>query len=168
MRTLLFLCGLCCFSASSALAQTYRWQDPATGRTVFSDQPPPSHIRNVQEQVLRPATPPAPDSSYAVKRASEKFPVRLYTSADCTTQCVQARELLNRRGVPFSEKMVHSQADVDELKKLLNGEPFVPSLSVGAQVSRGLESGAWNNLLDLAGYPKTAPYASKPSGAFAQ
>ncbi|MDQ5907446.1 MAG: hypothetical protein QG590_1931, partial [Pseudomonadota bacterium] len=27
---------------------------------------------------------------------------------------------------------------------------------------------AWNNLLDLAGYPKTAPFGSKPSGAFAK
>ena len=39
-------------------------------------------------------------------------------------------------------------------------------MSVGQQTVSGLETGAWNNLLDLAGYPKTAPYGSQPSGSF--
>jgi hypothetical protein len=44
----------------------------------------------------------------------------------------------------------------------------VPALKVGKQSFRGFEAAAWNNLLDLAGYPKTAPYGSKPSGGLAK
>jgi hypothetical protein len=68
---------------------------------------------------------------------------------------------LNERGVPFKEKVVQPESpEMDELKKLTGGEGFVPSISVGRQSSKGFEAGAWNNLLDTAGYPKTAgPFA---------
>jgi glutaredoxin len=99
--------------------------------------------------------------------AAENFPVTLYTSADCTKECKDARDLLNSRGVPFSERMVQKQEDLDELKQLV-GDFFVPVIKVGKQSFRGFEAGAWNNLLDLAGYPKTAPYGSKPSGGLAK
>ena len=39
--------------------------------------------------------------------------------------------------------------------KGLVGDTFVPSLKVGNQRFRGFETGAYDNLLDLAGYPKT-------------
>jgi len=44
----------------------------------------------------------------------------------------------------------------------------VPALKVGKQSFRGFEAGAYNNLLDLAGYPKTAAYGGKPSGGLAK
>ena len=67
----------------------------------------------------------------------------------------RARELLTRRGTPFTEKLLQSQADLDELKALI-GDVFVPTIKVGKQNQRGFDSAAWNNLLDLAGYPKNA------------
>ena len=67
----------------------------------------------------------------------------------------------------ISERMVQRQEDVDELKHLV-GDFFVPALKVGKQSFRGFETGAYNNLLDLAGYPKTAPYGAKPSGGLAK
>jgi glutaredoxin len=89
---------------------------------------------------------------FALRKAKENFPVTLYTSADCTTDCKQAREILNGRGVPFTEKMLQNAEDANELKQLV-GDVFIPSLKVGKQSFRGFESGAYNNLLDLAGYP---------------
>ena len=50
----------------------------------------------------------------------------------------------------------------------MGNETFVPGLKVGSQTFPGFEAGSWNNLLDLAGYPTSAPYGSKPSGAFAK
>ena len=45
----------------------------------------------------------------------------------------------------------------------LVGDFFVPSIKVGKQSFRGFEAGAYNNLLDLAGYPKSAAKpASEP------
>ncbi|MBK6355542.1 MAG: glutaredoxin family protein [Betaproteobacteria bacterium] len=87
----------------------------------------------------------------------------LYTSADCVLECKNARDLLTGRGVPFTEKMVQTPEEVAELKQLV-GDLFLPSLKVGKQSFRGFEAGAYNNLLDLAGYPKsTAKTASGES-----
>lgn len=151
----------------AAAQTTYRWIDKTTGQTVFSDQPPPPGVGQVVHQSS--SDPVAdPQLPYATRMAAERFPVTLFTAANCTEVCQQARDLLNGRGVPFSEKILTTQEDTDELAKRLGGEAAIPSLLVGRQSFKGMESGAWNNLLDLAGYPKTAPYGSKPSGVFAR
>jgi hypothetical protein len=64
--------------------------------------------------------------------------------------------------------MLASQEEINDLEKQLGSAAAVPSIIVGRQNFKGFESGAWNNLLDLAGYPKSAPYGTKPSGAFAK
>ena len=146
---------------------TYRWVDQSTGHTMFSDQPPPPGAKQVvtitaKERIDEQQLP------YATRQAAEKFPVTLYTAATCIEECKQARDVLNRRGIPFSEKMLKSNEELAELSKKLGSEAAVPSIIVGQQSFTGLESGAWNNLLDLAGYPKSAPYGARPSGAFAR
>ena len=156
------------FATSLASAQTtYRWVDKTTGQTVFSDKPPPPGVKSVaikqggnadDEQQL----------PYATRQAKEKFPVTLYTSANCVDPCKLARNFLNGRGIPFAEKMLNTEEDIAELSKRLGSEASTPSITVGAQSFRGFEAGAWNNLLDLAGYPSSAPYGAKPSGAFAK
>ena len=98
---------------------------------------------------------------------AEAFPVTLYTSAECVADCKQARDLLNGRGIPFTEKMVQKQEDIDELKQLV-GDAAVPTVKVGKQTFRGFDASAYGNLLDLAGYPKSAPYGAKASGTFAK
>lgn len=158
MRRLLVLCLV--LTSACASAQTYRWVDPA-GRTVISDTPPPGKVKSVAK--TGDAAETSDNLPFAVKKAMEAFPVTLYTSADCASECKQARDLLNGRGVPFSEKMLQSAADANELKQLV-GDVFVPTVRVGNQRVRGFEAGAYDNLLDLAGYPKTAAYGSKPSG----
>jgi len=162
MRHLLMLC--LALSSACAVAETYRWVDPA-GRTVISDTPPPGRAHSVAKAGASNGN--TDGLPFAVKQAVESFPVTLYTSADCVNECKQARELLNARGVPFTEKMLQTPQDFDELKALV-GDAFIPSLKVGKQSFRGFEAGSYNNLLDLAGYPKTAPYGAKPSGGLAK
>lgn len=154
-------------AASIAAAQTtYRWVDKS-GQTVFSDLPPPPDARQVVTR-SREERGEEQNLPYATRQAAEKYPVILYTTANCLDICKQSRALLNGRGVPFSEKMMSTQEEIDELAKKLGGEAAIPSLFVGTQSFKGFESSAWNNLLDLAGYPESAPYGSKPSGAFTQ
>jgi len=148
-----------CLISTAVFAQTYRWVDPATGKTMITDTPPPGKVKQVSKaQTGETGEGPV---SVTVRRAAENFPVTLYTSADCPAECKSARDLLNRRGVPFAEKVLKSQADVDELKALV-GESYVPSIKVGKQSQKGFLADAYNNLLDLAGYPSTAPYGSRP------
>ncbi|HQU80501.1 MAG TPA: glutaredoxin family protein [Azonexus sp.] len=162
MRHLLVLC--LALTSACAVAETYRWVDPA-GRTVISDTPPPGRAHSVAKAGASNGN--TDGLPFAVKQAVESFPVTLYTSADCVNECKQARDLLNARGVPFTEKMLQTPEDFDELKALV-GDAFIPSLKVGKQSFRGFESGAYTNLLDLAGYPKTAPYGSKPAGGLSK
>jgi len=167
LRLILLAAAMLTVSVANAETTTYRWIDKTTGQTVFSDKPPPPGVTQV---VTKTGSEPAdgPQLPYATRQAVERFPVMLYTTASCTDVCKQARDLLNGRGVPFSEKMLKTDDETAELAKKLGGEASVPSLFVGQQSFKGLESVAWNNLLDLAGYPKSAPYGAKPSGTFAK
>jgi glutaredoxin len=167
LRTILLSAALLTCSLATAQTATYRWVDKATGQTVYSDQPPPPGALQVFK-LTGESTGKDSQVPYATQQAAEKYPVTLYTAANCTDVCKQARDLLNGRGVPFSEVMIKTQEDSDEFSKKLGSEASFPSLFVGKQSFKGLESGAWNNLLDLAGYPKSAPYGAKPSGAFAK
>lgn len=156
-------------AALPALAQvTYQWKDPKTGNMIYSDQPPPPGVQAVERKGSDAGD--TPRQSYATRIASEKFPVTLYTTADCLGQCANGRNLLNGRGVPFNEKIVltNDAEAMAELKNLSGGEAMVPLLLVGTQRFKGFDPSSWNNLLDLAGYPKSAPYGSRPSGAFAK
>jgi glutaredoxin len=155
MRHLLSLCLV--LATIGVQAETYRWTD-GSGQTVVSDTPPPGRTKGLVKLGGKPET--SDGMSFATKRASEAFPVTLYTSADCVAECKSAREQLTTRGVPFTEKMVQKPEEVAELKELV-GDFFVPSLKVGNQRFRGYEAGAYDNLLDLAGYPKTSANATK-------
>lgn len=150
MQRLLLLClVLCC---ASVHAQTYRWTD-SSGRTVVSDTPPPGQVRNVEKAGGKAQA--SDGLSFVARKAAAEFPVTLYTSGDCVSECQQARDLLTQRQIPFSEKMVVTAEEFDELKQLV-GDAFVPSVKVGNRRQRGFNADAYHNLLDLAGYPKAA------------
>jgi glutaredoxin len=151
--------------AAQVGAQTYKWIDPTTGRTVISDRPPPAGIKSRQQgQVVPLEDTSTGNLPYGVREAAREFPVTLFTAEQCKDECAQARLLLTGRGIPFRETVVASPEQVAELKQLA-GEAAVPVLQVGQQVSRGLQPNAWNQLLDLAGYPKTASPGYQPPAA---
>ena len=156
------------FSSLTTAQTTYQWIDKATGRTVYSDQPPPPGVKIIETRGAPATSSEDRQLPFATRQAAQKYPVTLYTAANCTEVCANARALLNGRGVPFTEKLLKTEAEVAEATKLMGNESFLPGLAVGTQRIPGFDSGSWNNLLDLAGYPKTAPYGAKPSGVFAQ
>ena len=144
-------------SIGLAQAQTaYHWVDQ-NGKVHMSDRPPPPATgRVVQEKIL---AAPAADktASFALRDAASKHPVTLYVGEPCGSDCQTARDLLTKRGVPFTEKALLTDDDVAELKNLLGTtEAMVPSLQVGTRTTRGFLDSDWNNLLDAAGYPKAA------------
>jgi hypothetical protein len=153
LRILLF-CAALSFVFPCGAQVTYRWVTKA-GETVYSDQPPPLGTRF--EKMEGGAGESAQTLPYATRLAQEKYPVTLYTVAGCKNACVNARGLLNGRGVPFSEKSIASAEEFAKVAKEMGNENFVPALEVGSQKLPGFDAGAWNNLLDLAGYPKTVP-----------
>ena len=140
-------------------AQLYQWKD-AQGRTVYSDQPPPTSVRNAQQKNFKGSVIEGGES-YATKVAREKRPITLYTS-DCGAACNQARELLIQRGVPFSSKDLQASEEARNEVQKLTGKLNVPVLLVGSEKIEGYEASQWQAALDRAGYPKSAPPGSKP------
>jgi len=133
----------------------YRWVD-ADGRTVYGDSPP-REARNVQRVDARGASGDSDALAalpYESRRAAQKFPVLLYTSADCAP-CDSGRELLRARGVPYGERTVSTKEDLEAMEKLGFGNRL-PVMTVGRQVQREFETNAWHAALDAAGYPRAA------------
>lgn len=156
MKLAALFCIFCMFAVYSAQsASLYRWVD-ADGKVHYTDQPPPSSAKKIEEKTM--GSRPADDSQlpYAARLAAKNFPVTLYNSG-CGEPCTKAREHLAKRGVPFSEKDAGRPEVQEELKNLI-GTPEVPVLLIGKVIKlKGYEAGAWNAALDEAGYPKSAP-----------
>ena len=131
-------------TSAAPLAAQYKWQTPE-GTTVYSDVPPPTGARLMNDRSSDSVTPPVaaksstpnPELPYELKTASGKFPVVLYTAPDCAP-CTAARQHLGARGIPFSERIISTTADFEAFKTV------------------GFESGAYDRLLNAAGYPRTS------------
>ena len=116
-------------------------------------------------QHRRAGTPGKPGAQlpFVLARAMKEYPVTLYTSPNCTEPCNAARELLNKRGVPFSEVQVWEEESNAELKRV-SGNNQVPALKVGSTVQSGYEPSSYGALLDTAGYPARGRAARRDPG----
>ena len=147
--------------AGSAHAQQYRWVDEL-GRVQYTDTAPPPSAKDVKKLKQRANAPAAaPQRPYELTRLQKDFPVTLFTSPNCVEGCAMARAALNKRGVPFSEVQVWDEETNEQLKRA-SGAVEVPTLQVGITTRRGFEQGAFDALLDSAGYPKAG---TLPAGA---
>jgi glutaredoxin len=157
MRTLLAI-ALCVAAFGASAQQLYRWTDEK-GRVHITDTPPPASVKGVKKTGPQGGSSetPAPQSSgpepFALQQARKNFPVTLYTVPNCEG-CTLARKLLNARGVPFKEISLTDAGQMDEFKKAIGGNT-VPAIIVGSTVQKGFEEGAYQRLLDAAGYPAT-------------
>jgi glutaredoxin len=140
-------------AASLAQAQAYRWTD-AKGGVHFSDAPPAS-AKSVQKADVgtdgAAATPQ--QVPFELQQAIKDFPVTLYTAPVCKDPCAQARAILNKRGVPFTEVQVWNPETLAELKSKA-GSDSVPAVVVGRSAQSGFNQARYDALLDSAGYPK--------------
>jgi len=137
--------------APTVWAQQYRWVDEK-GRVHYTDTPPPPSARDAQKTTLK-GSELGQQESYEMMEAVRKAPVTLYTFTECQAPCQMARDVLNKRGVPFREKQVSNQQMLDELQKV-SGGTNVPVLVVGAQIEKTASPDAFNQALDIAGYPR--------------
>ena len=99
------------------------------------------------------ANPAVAALPFELRAVVARFPVVLYTTNSDCAPCLQGRNLLTQRGVPYSERSITSDDDIAALQRLSGGRS-VPALSVGAQALRGFQEQDWQATLDLAGYPK--------------
>jgi glutaredoxin len=163
----LCLLPLAVFASAVDAQKLYRWVDK-DGKVTYSDQPPPKEIKKAEERRLQTPSIETSTLPYDLQKAVKDFPVTIYTTPDCAAECRMARDYLARRGVPYTEKSIASNEEIAALKAEFKTENlFVPAILVGTQKRQGFEENAWNGLLDLAGYPRTAipGAAAKPAPA---
>lgn len=146
-------------------AEVYRWVDKS-GKVHYGDTREPDAAQ-VEKKKFSSQPTGEEGLSLETRRAKRNFPVTLYVTDNCADPCKQARDLLNQRGIPFTEKNLASQEEIEAFKKA-SGADAVPVLSVGRNYLKGFQAGVWQNELDAAGYPKAAasrpPVPAKPAG----
>lgn len=163
---------------AASQSTVYRWVDK-DGKVHFSDTPPPQDVKASSQRRMGGGYVETENLPYATQLATRKNPVVLYTGADCGEPCNQGRELLAKRGVPFSERDAQGNAEAQEALKKLVGALEVPVLMVGENKVKGYEESQWQSALDGAGYPRTRlpgqapapnrdPYAGKAAAPNAQ
>jgi glutaredoxin len=152
----LLMPAIASFSSQISAQQLYRIVGP-DGRVTFSDQPPPPSANakvttgrggSFTESASGAALP------FDLRNVVQRFPVTLYTSKECGP-CDAGRTMLRNRGIPFTERTVDGNEDLDALKRL-TGDTNLPVATVGAQQMRGFSDTEWTQFLDAAGYPKTS------------
>jgi glutaredoxin len=149
---LVLVLGLAALSASAQ--GVYRIVGP-DGRVTYSDQPPPAaNARPVGSGATASAGEANAQLPFQLRQVVGRFPVTLYTSSDCAP-CNSGRNLLNARGIPYTEKLIVTTEDGEALKRI-SGETALPFLTIGAQQIKGYSDAEWTQFLDAAGYPKTS------------
>lgn len=164
----MFSLRTCCFIGLLGLAtigalspgdaraqQIYRIVGP-DGRVTFSDKPPlePSARATAAPSVPAPAGSADSALPFELRQVASRYPVLLYTGPGCAP-CGAGRAMLSNRGIPFTEKTVTTNEDIDALSRLA-GVPSLPTLTIGAQQLKGYSEVEWTQFLDAAGYPKTS------------
>jgi glutaredoxin len=140
--------------AGAASAQAVYRNVDKNGKVTFSDQPPAANA-----PVAAPRGGPSAGGAdaglpYELRQVAQRYPVTLYTGDECGP-CNSGRSLLTTRGVPFEERTVKSNADIDALQRLSN-QNSLPLLAIGSQQLKGFSDSEWSQYLDAAGYPKSA------------
>ncbi|MES1978050.1 MAG: glutaredoxin family protein [Pseudomonadota bacterium] len=140
--------------------QVYRIVGP-DGKVTFSDKPPPA--ATAAKVTSGGGGSPAGSGSSALpfelRQIASKYPVTLYTSSACGP-CGSARNMLNARGIPFTEKTVNTPADGQALQRI-SGDNALPFATIGGQQLKGYSDTEWTQFLNAAGYPETS---ALPSG----
>lgn len=146
---------VCLLTLSSLAVQAqYKWV-AADGTVSYSDTPPPPEAHQVEKMRLQASTPGALDGlPYTLKRLAIAQPVVLYTQIACAP-CDAARSHLKKRGVPYTEQLIKTQADIAAMTKAA-GDQSLPTILIGKNRLRGYLASELDAGLDAAGYPKTS------------
>ena len=168
-RSVLVLLAVLALSLVACAAQAqalYRIVGP-DGRVTYTDRPPADGTgtplgaaASARTGASGPAGQPGtgPDMRAMgnwpapLRTAATRFPVTLYSAEGCPP-CDEARRMLQRRGVPYTERQVRTEDDARRLEQLTGGR-LVPAATIGRQALSGYQEQDWQGWLDSAGYPR--------------
>ena len=160
MNKAMFVIAFLLLASSVQAAEYFRSVDSA-GKVHYGDRPL-TDAAEVEKMKVRPAPQPNNTLSFETQRAKEKFPVTFYVAEECGDSCKQARDYLNKRGIPFTEKKLASKEEIETFIKT-SGSDKIPVMYIGKKWLQGFLESQWSSALDEAGYPKSSPYGSRPA-----
>ena len=137
--------------ATANAATLYKWVDE-NGNVTYQDTPPPENVLYEESTVDAPPAPLPEDTSRGIEEAALANPVSLYTVPQCDT-CDLVRMFLERHSVPFAEKDVRNNIEMQAELEQAVGSLTVPTLTVGDRVLDGYSSNAIRSALLEAGFP---------------
>lgn len=157
---LIAACALITCATSSFSQPVYRIVGP-DGKVSFSDKPPAEAAAKATPGRAAFVGGGAASGSlpYELRQVANKYPVTLYTGENCSP-CQSARSMLITRGVPFTEKTVITNDDIQALQRL-SGDSNLPFATIGGQQLKGYSDAEWTQFLNAAGYPAAS---TLPSG----
>ena len=140
--------------STASHAQVYRIVGP-DGKVTFSDKPPAAESTSRVGAASGGATGGASTGlPYELRQVATKYPVTLYVGDNCGP-CGAGRSMLTSRGIPFAEKTVNSNEDIQALQRL-SGDSSLPFMTIGSQQLKGFSDSEWTQFLDAAGYPSSS------------
>ena len=158
---------LMCTAGANA-QQMYKWVGP-DGKITYSDTPPPSTVKQVEKKSASFGGVSVANLPFELAETVRNHPVTLYSAPQCAP-CDAGRALLTSRGIPFAEKTVTTNEDIEKLRQAAS-DAQLPLLIVGRNKQKGFESTGWTASLNTAGYPTTsrlpASYRNPPPEAAA-
>jgi glutaredoxin len=139
--------GLALLSAGPAWA-LYKVVGP-DGRITYTDRPPADRpaatLKTNGTMVASNGLP------FELQKIANQYPVTFYSASKCVP-CDAARQMLQGRGIPYTEKTVDTSEDILTLQKT-EGVQQLPILKVGSKQLLGFAQTDWIAYLDAAGYP---------------
>jgi glutaredoxin 3 len=143
----IFLLGL--LSQSAAATKVYECIG-ASGKTTFSDHcPPGTRKKEIQFQTSVSALSAEEKAEKSEEKAEGS--VILYSVERCDA-CDLVRNFLKTRNIPFTEKNVTDDMDIQKEIREKSGSVTVPVTMIGGKTLRGYDSYALSDAIIAAGY----------------
>lgn len=148
------------FLVQSLFAQSlYKWVDE-NGNVTYQDSPPPSNVNYEEQEYANTdsdSADPAGLSEYGSNEPNlndiiEQHPVSFYAIENCDA-CDLVRLFLDNNSVPYTEKNIQSNLNLQEELLTRTGQLQVPTVTVGDKIVDGYSKSALNEALSEKGYP---------------
>jgi glutaredoxin len=165
MLRLTVVLALCTVAPPLFAVTVYECED-AQGDRTFQDICPPGTTPVLEKQFYTGSK-----KAKELEAVRSQYPVTLYSTPTCDA-CDLVRSYLQNRGVPFTEKDVSNNAELQQELLSKSGGLTVPATFIGDSFVAGYNKVNLKSQLDNAGYPEimepgavTAPAAPVAEGA---
>jgi glutaredoxin len=125
----------------------------ADGNSSFRDKCPPGMTMKGEKRLLGVG---GTDQGPSIEEIAAARPITVYSVPDCDA-CDLVRTRLDGRDLPYTEKNVQDNAELQEEMKAATGGLTVPAVVIGSKVLTGYSSDALDGALEAAGYGPPPP-----------